>query len=222
MALAVFIGLPACHTKPSPVCGFTLALSISSFTSSGGVGTATVSPVANNASDCSWSAQKDSSWLTLSGTTSGTASGGSFSYSAAANTTTSPLPGRITVSWSSSSAGTSGSDPRAVTVAGLDALSPVFVAHSTSTPAKTDNNCLVSAASVVECVFDGSASTPSALLTSYNFVISDTGDQLGPKDTASAKVTNPPVTGLRQLCESHSKRCQWLVPSHGDTHGQIE
>jgi hypothetical protein len=203
MALAVFIGLPACHpTPPSQVCGFTLALSNSSFTSSGGSGTAAVSPVANNASDCSWSAQKDSSWLTLTGTTSGTASSGSFGYSAAANTTTSPLPGKITVSFSSPTTGTSGSDPRTVTVAGLDALSPVFVAQSTT--GLKDDNCFVNVTdSKVKCTFNASGSTPAALITSYTFSIDATKDQLG-SISSTPTVTDPIV----QNCGTFMKDIQ--------------
>jgi hypothetical protein len=165
----VVSGLPSCGgpTPPAPsppvakTCSYSLALSTSSFSAAGGQGTATVTAASTNASDCSWKASSDQTWLALSGTTNGSA-GGSFTFTAAA-TTQNPPDATITLSWSGS---TSGNTSTKVSQTG--GLNAAFVVQSQSTTPKP-NTCEVNKSQKVKCIFDGSSSSPASLITTYQF-----------------------------------------------------
>ncbi|HEX9962394.1 MAG TPA: BACON domain-containing carbohydrate-binding protein, partial [Pyrinomonadaceae bacterium] len=77
----------------APACGFTLNPTSQSFTSAGGNGSFTVSTSSPN---CTWIADSDSSWITVTSGASGTGNG-TVSFSVAANQTTSPRTGTINV-----------------------------------------------------------------------------------------------------------------------------
>jgi hypothetical protein len=77
----------------APACGFTLNPTDQSFTSAGGSGSFTVTASSPN---CSWIADSDSSWITVTSGASGTGNG-TVSYSVAANQTSSPRTGTINV-----------------------------------------------------------------------------------------------------------------------------
>jgi len=176
---------------PSDTCSYSLTLSNSSFGAAGGSGTATVSAASGNASGCSWNAKSDStSWLTVSGTLTGQASG-AFAYSVGSNGTLTGLNGNIVVSWSGPQ---TGSTSKPVSVAG-QGLSPAFTARSKT--GQKDNTCDVVPGFKVQCDFDASASTPAASITSYTFSIDDTGEKLGSAPAGTS--TLPPPT-LPQGC----------------------
>ena len=189
-------GLPSCggssiQPLPPKTCSYSLGLSSSNFSASGGQGTATVTAATTNASDCSWTARTDQSWLTISGTTSGTGSG-SFTYTASAiNSTQAPPDAIITVSWSGSSTGSTG---MAVSHASLQALTATFVVQSTAALPKADTCDVIagSAGPKVKCNFDASGSTPASLLTSYQFSIAETKESF-PKSADPKFLMEPPL-----------------------------
>jgi hypothetical protein len=82
---------PACSFAVSPTTPASLA-------AAGGNANVTVTTTAG----CAWTAAESASWLTITSGASGTASG-TVSYTAAANTTTSPRSTRLQTGWRSSS-----------------------------------------------------------------------------------------------------------------------
>ncbi len=101
-AIAATLILGSCGSSGSgPVnpttCAFLLAISQPSIAASGGGGSATVTP-SPSTPGCTWNASTDDSWLSLSGTTNGSASG-SFNYTASANAGSSQRGSNVVLSW---------------------------------------------------------------------------------------------------------------------------
>jgi hypothetical protein len=99
-------------TPPAPTaCGYTLASTTQASPAGGGSFAVTVTKTSGN---CTWTAASDSSWMTFSGSTSGSA-GGTINYTVAPNTGTTTRTGTITVQY------TGGSAQLVVTQAGVPA-----------------------------------------------------------------------------------------------------
>ena len=157
-------------------CSYSLGVSPSSFAASGGPGTGSVT---NNgsASGCSWSLTPPSV-VSYSGPTSGTAST-NFTFTVPTNPDQSIKNGNFVLNWSGNS---SGSDTKPVSVAAAAAqiLTPNFDVKNENLTATT--RCDVRDKPVlyyVACSFDGTSSTPAAQITSYQYVIVESGDVLG-------------------------------------------
>ena len=79
-------------TEPTPTCSYTISPTSAAIGSEGGTGTVTVTTTAG----CAWSAAAGADWITI--TAGATGSGpGSATYSVAANATTTPRTGAVTV-----------------------------------------------------------------------------------------------------------------------------
>ena len=189
-------------TPPPPQsCAYTLGVSPASFPASGGSGSGSVTNT-GSASGCSWSLTPPS-LVSYSGPTNGTASA-SFAFTVPSNPDPTTRNGNFSLAWSGNS---SGSDTRAISVAAAatQTLTANFdVSNENGTPV---TRCDVRDKPVlyyVACKFDGSTSTPSAQITSYQYVIVESGDVLG----SSAVVSFQPLP----------KGCAVFT---GSTNGQI-
>ena len=146
----------------APACGYTLNPTSQSFTSSGGSGSFTVSTSSPN---CSWIADSDSPWITVTSGTSGTGNG-SVSYSVAANQTTSPRTGTINV----------GGQIFTVTQAGI--VGTVFTVMNTNdSGAGSLRDAITQATTTTESrtiVFDQTVfNTPQTITLASNLLISN-------------------------------------------------
>jgi hypothetical protein len=174
---------------PSASCAFAVAVSPANFPASGGSGTATVASSSTSGASCAWTATPGGgNWLSVSGATSGAASG-SFNYAAAANTNQTPRSGTITLAWTGSTSGTTSAPITEEAAAPPAAVTASFTVKSNT--GKADDNCEVTSGFKVRCTFDGTASTPAVQIASYSYVISETGEKLG----TQATLKDPPLPG---------------------------
>ena len=146
----------------APACGFTLNPTSQSFTSAGGSGSFTVTASNPN---CSWIADSDSSWITVTSGADGTGNG-TVSYSVAANQTTSPRTGNINV----------GGQIFTVTQAGI--VGTVFtVTNTNDSGAGSLRDTITQAVAATESrtiVFDQTLfSTPQTITLAGNLLISN-------------------------------------------------
>jgi hypothetical protein len=146
----------------APACGFTLNPTSQSFTSAGGSGSFTVTASSPN---CSWIADSDSSWITVTSGTSGTGNG-TVSFSVAANQTTSPRTGTINV----------GGQIFTITQAGI--VGTVFtVTNTNDSGAGSLRDAISQAVATTESrtiVFDQTVfSTPQTITLASNLLISN-------------------------------------------------
>lgn len=155
----------------TPPCGYTFGANPSTFASSGGSGTGTVG-AAPTSSTCNWLATSNQTWLTIPNPSGSGA--GQFTYNAAANTTTNPLNGTITLSW------TGGSVNQTITVNPppvSTVVEPKFQVRKTTST--NPGLCevinavpsVLNAEVVIKCEFDASSSVNAHLITSYKFTV---------------------------------------------------
>jgi hypothetical protein len=123
--------LAASCEQTRPDCGFVLTATPAAIAAAGGTGGAVVTP-APGTPGCSWSIRSDATWLSLSGTTSGSRQT-SLSYVAAVNASTAVRSGNLILDWTDG--GTSGSTAQQVTQAGVVGAAPSLNPGSQNVPA---------------------------------------------------------------------------------------
>jgi hypothetical protein len=89
---AATVGCDESPTEPSPTCTYTLSANAFAMGATGGTGAVNVTAAAS----CAWTASSGSSWLALTGASSGTGSG-VVTFSAAGNDAAAPRTGTLTV-----------------------------------------------------------------------------------------------------------------------------
>ncbi|MDQ3798554.1 MAG: hypothetical protein M3384_03810, partial [Acidobacteriota bacterium] len=146
----------------APACGFTLNPTSQSFTSAGGSGSFTVSTSSPN---CSWVADSDSSWITVTSGASGTGND-TISFSVAANQTSNPRTGTINV----------GGQIFTVTQAGIVGT-VLTVTNTNDSGAGSLRNAISQAVATTESrtiVFDQAVfNTPQTITLASNLLISN-------------------------------------------------
>lgn len=148
--VAVLLVSAGCGNPARPDCAYSVTVSSTAFGATGGSGAAVVTP-APSTPGCSWTVQSNTSWLTFTGTTSGTRQT-TVGYQVGNNATGAARTGTITVGWDGPDG--SGSADAAISQGGAPPL--MIFPTSQSVPASgADESVAVSATSWTATVTAG-------------------------------------------------------------------